>query len=251
MATLTLYMPKNVRVAVKAGDEILVGQSLIDASKRNNAIYNVAQLLKIAPKKVRSVIRKKGGEGVEKGDVLASKRSVINTKSIRAPFAGRVVGLDEERGEIEIAPTDFEKITVISPVHGTVRNIDEEKVDIDFNGVVVFAKQGMGSMRKGLLTIVSKADEDVLLTDIKEEHQNKVLQGGHFSRQIIQKAFGIGAASVLATSIDEGDFFHFEEAKLLNTSLLLISTVDYNELTGYQGREAVVEGMHKRIIIQL
>lgn len=250
MTSLIIYLPKNARLKVKKTDEILFGQKLAEKELPDTIIYDLGRLLSIKPSQIRSVVRKKEGEDVEGGEVLAAKKTLLGTTLVKAIVGGKIARIDEVAGELVVAPQAGQDDVIGSPVAGRVRSIDKEKITVDFDGTVIFAKQGIGRMTKGQLSIVSKAEEDVLLSSVKEDDRQKVLLGGHVSRQVLEKAYAMGIASFLATAIDDGTFPYFEESKLYDASLLLIARADYAILAQYQGKEMVVEGTHKRVIIQ-
>lgn len=138
---------------------------------------------------------------------------------------------------------------VISPVNGNIGKITKEAVVIDFNGTIIFAKRGIGKQKRGKLAILSKENEEVLLSDIKEECRGKVLVGGLFSREVLSKAFSLGAVSAVATSIEERDFHYFVTFTMLEASIFVIAKADFSILYQNNGKEAVTEGAFKRILI--
>lgn len=250
MATIALYLPKGITLCVKEGNEVHYGQTLAQ-SPSENVIYTVGKLFSIKPQDIQTIIVKKEGEEFAKGDVLVRKRTLWATKTLRSSFAGKVARIDGGKGELEVSPGLASQDTrIVSPVDGLVQKIDNEQMLIDFHGMVIFAKQGIGKMKKGLLTIVAKKDGESTLSDIRKDHEQKILLGGYFPRAVLEKAFGIGAEAVLATRLEEGDFAYLEERKVFNACLALVSGTDYDTLEKYEGKEVVIEGMHKRIISQ-
>ena len=249
MSTITIYLPKNTKLAVAEGDLVMFGQSLSKSDQSASMIYDLAKLFSVKPSVVADLVVRKEGEHVAKGEVLAKKRGMLSTKMFKAPFDGKIVHIDRERGLLEITADHMEETNIISPVEGRIKKITKEEIVIDFAGVVVYAKQGIGKVKKGLLAVVGNEDEDVALASITDVHEQKVLLGGHFKRPVIEKAYGLGAVSVVATQIDENDFPYFEDKQIFEASLLLVSKSDFHELKSLEGKEAVVEGTHKRIII--
>lgn len=250
MSTVTIYLPKNTKLIVREGDTVVFGQPLSSDDTSGSAVYDLAKLFSVKPHECARLVLKKEAEHVQKGEVLAKLRKILSTKILKAGFDGKVVHIDRERGLLEVAAENAEKISIVSPVNGRIKKITKEEIVIDFSGILVFAKQGIGQMKKGILAIVSKDGEDVSLSHIAAQHERKILLGGHFERPVLEKAYGLGVASILATFIDEGDFPYFEEKKIFKASLILLSKADFQQLVGFVGKEAVVEGMHKRIIVE-
>lgn len=254
MATVTIYLPKNAHIKVRENDKVEFGQELANCDfSSENVIYNLAKLLSIKAKETVSAVKKKEGDEVKKNEVLAKKSKLFGflKKKVVVTFHGKVARIDYEKGEIEIAPLMVQSKVIVSPVEGKVVKIDKEEIVVDFNGIIVFAKRGIGKMKNGDLSVLARKDDKVSLSDIKEDHKEKILLGGKFSRPVLEKAFGVGVASVIATDIDDGDFLHFEESTFFNPSLILIAKADYEELTRVDGKKAVVEGEHKRVMITI
>jgi len=251
MANLTIFLPENATVAVEKGASVSAGMSLVKATKANHVYYDLVSLFSIKPQALAGILTKKEGDEFVRGEILARKRGILKTRSLRAPFHGKIGRIDRELGEMEIIPADVEDTQPITaPVSGKIEKITKTEITLAFDGILIFAKQGVGRLRKGTLTFLKEADGEVLVADIKQEHAQKILLGGHFSRVELEKAFGIGVAAVLATKLDEGDFAFFSEKKVFDASLLLVAKIDFAALKKYSGKEAVVEGAHKRVLIE-
>lgn len=251
MSTITIFLPINTKTTVKEGDTVVFGQSLTTDDVTSAIVYDLGKLFLVKPQEAAGLALKREGEEVEKGEVLAKKQSLLSTKMLKALFAGKVARIDKELGLLEIAADNVEKTSIVSPVAGRILQVSKEEIVIDFRGTALYVKQGIGRMKRGLLAIVSKEDEEVPLSHIDYKHEKKVLLGGHFKRPVLEKAFGLGTASILATAIDEGDFLYFEEKKLFDASLILLSKADFQQVVSFEGKEAVVEGIHKRIIVEV
>ena len=249
MTNITLYLPNKTRVSLGKGDTVTAGSVLAEGDAAPDVSYNLISLLGIKASEVASAVLKKEGEKVSKGDILVRKRGVLSTKSLRATFSGTIARIDSVLGTIEIRPDEIEKFSLVSPVDGTIAKIGTDEIVIDFPGQVFFAKQGLGGMKRGHIEVLSEGGEEIPIAQITDRVSGKILLGGKFSRQVLEKAFALGAASVVTTAQAPEDFVYFEEKHVLDPSLLLVSSSDYASIVQYAGKEAVVEGEHKRIII--
>lgn len=249
MANVTLYLPKNTKPSLKEGDPVAFGQLLTGDDSSTHIVISLGKLLGISPKDTGAVLRKYEGERVERGEVVAVRKGFFGSKAIKAPIAGRLSRVDTGKGEVTLSPIETDETTVVSPVAGRVAKITGEEIAIAFDGTILFAKQGIGSMRKGLLSLMGRADEEVLLSAISDKLSNNIVLSGYMQRQVLEKAYGIGVASIIVTELDEGDLSYFEHQGSRMPSLLVVATVDYELLKQYEGKEVVTEGMHKRIII--
>lgn len=155
-----------------------------------------------------------------------------------------------EKSEVHIGqPIAQSPVVVISPVNGNIGKITKEAVIIDFNGAIIFAKRGIGKQKRGKLAILSKESEEVSLSNIKEECRGKVLLGGLFSREVLIKAFSLGAVSAVATSVEESDFHYFITFTMLDASIFVIAKADFAILYQNNGKDTVTEGAFKRIMV--
>lgn len=248
MAIVSLYLPKKTQLSIKEGDSVVYGQTLAQDTTAEIG-FSVSSLLGIKPGEYTKVIVVKEGDYVQKGDLLAKKSGMFGTKKAVATFQGQVTRIDWERGEIHVSPNLVDHVTIVSPVDGKVKKIADDEIAIDFTGAIFFAKQGIGKMAKGQLAVISQKDDEVLLNNIRQDHHQKVLLGGYFPRQVLEKACGIDVAAVLSTNIHGTDFTFFEEHTMFPITLVLIAKADYDEIASFEKRDVVVEGMHKRIII--
>lgn len=249
MANVILYLPKNAKHSLKEGDTVAFGQVLTREDSSTHVALSLGKLLHISPKDAPSVVKKKEGEQVERGEILAVKKGLFGSKAIKAPIDGRVVRVDMGEGSLVLSPMETDEAVVVSPVAGHVGRITDEQISISFDGTIIFAKQGIGSMRKGQLYVFGREGEDVSLSAITDRLAGSVVLSGYMPRQVLEKAYGIGVSSVIVTKLSEGDFSYFEHHTILMPSLLVIATVDYDTLKQYEGKEVVTEGMHKRIFI--
>lgn len=248
MATLSLYLSKKTQLSVKEGDTIVAGQSLAQDAAAE-IVFSVPGLLGIKASESKKVVLVRQGDHVSKGDPLAKKSGMFGTKKAVATFEGQVTRIDLDKGEIHISPNLVDRVTIVSPVNGKVTKIGEDEITVDFKGSIFFAKQGIGKLAKGELAIVSKKDDEVALNNIEETHRQKILLGGYFPRQVLEKACGVGVAAVLSTEIHGSDFMFFEEHTMFQITLALVAKADYDEIASFENKEVVVEGVHKRIII--
>lgn len=225
------------------------GDVLTSFNKTSKITYDLAKLLSIKPKDLSKVLRKGVGESFKKGDILAKKSGFISAKEVVVPFDGKVVDVDSEKAILTVEPLQVDHDKTIAPVSGTVKKVNQDEIILEFGGTVVFAKQGIGNLKKGVLVVISKEDEEVPLGNITSEHIGKILLGGRFVKNVLEKAYGLGVVSVIATSFDDGEFAYFEQKSIFNASLILVSKADYEILSKFAGKDIVVEGKHKRIII--
>ncbi len=140
---------------------------------------------------------------------------------------------------------------IVSPVKGRIEKITSESLIINFDGVIIFVKRAIGKMRQGKLAVLANESQEILLSDIKEDCRGKVLLGGSFNREVLTKAFSLGASSVVATFIEEADFHYFATLTMFEASLFVIAKADFSVLSQNNGKETVTEGAFKRILIMV
>ncbi len=123
---------------------------------------NVATLLGIKPRQVRSYVKKTVGDFVYRGDVLAKRLRPVDTKPVpvfvRAPDTGKITKIDDTTGIVTITycnePTRY-------PAHviGRISALeDNQALTIEYNGIRLDGVVGFGREQHGIIEYVPHQD---------------------------------------------------------------------------------------------
>jgi len=127
-----LSIPKKGRILVKAGQKIDYNTKLFEVKNRKVVKIDLRKELGISPQNIFSYLKKFIGDKVTKGDILASKKRLLLTKTVKSQYDGVLKDIDHEQGLllIETEADDDKKQTFFSPVIGEVQTIEKEGVKI-------------------------------------------------------------------------------------------------------------------------
>jgi uncharacterized protein (TIGR01319 family) len=115
---------------------------------------DVAGPLKIKPKDIKGYIKKRNGDFISAGDVLAVKMSQPYSQVI-SPYTGTIQHIDIQSGKVRIC-YDKKPFQLFACVSGVVDKISENReVTVRLNAVTIDANIGFGVYRSGLLEIFS------------------------------------------------------------------------------------------------
>lgn len=250
MTLLPILLQEGFVSKVSVGDKLTAGQIIAEKKDRGiDEVVHVASIFKISPKKSLKTLKKHLGDGVSKGDVVASKKDVLSlgSKKIISEFSGTVIKIDEEAGDVLIrTATTEESVTVLnSPVDGTVDFCNNEKIVIKTDKEMILAKNAEGQGARAEFTVLG---ENVDFNTITSEVSGKIVLGKHFEKGSIFKAFGLGAIGVIGVEIREGDFEDVRE-KGIKSPVVSIEGNDYGKLVKHKNREIYLDVENKTVVI--
>ena len=104
MTSLPISLHDGFTPSVQTGDFIIVGQVIASKTGSDEEIINIPQQLSISRSSAKKVIKKNPGDKVEKGEIIARKKSLLGTKSItlRSAVSGTVTRYERDSGSLVI-----------------------------------------------------------------------------------------------------------------------------------------------------
>ncbi len=174
---------------------------------------NIAGKLGIMPSELPNFMKKKEGEPVEKGEVIAESKGFLGLFSnrIESPIQGTVESVSVITGQV-ILRAPPEPVEIDAYVDGkVVEIIKDEGVVIETVATFVQGIFGIGGEVKGSIqTIVDKPSDIVDENTISPDMKDKVLIGGSYvTADGLKKAVSIGAKALVVGGIDDKDLKDF------------------------------------------
>lgn len=180
---LTVQIPDSTRVLIKVGDSIDFGMPLFEIPSKSDNLISFAQKLGVEPSKIFRYLKKFVGEDVKKGDVLAIKKGLFASITIKSDYDGQIKEIDHSQGNIVIS-SKGKKNTVNSYVMGEVVEIKDKKISIkvkegkeydlkktekDFGGKVLYFKDPSMNL------LDTEVSSKILITEsISSYNQSKI-----------------------------------------------------------------------------
>ncbi len=269
VADLTVFR-KNRRLPIKGEVLVNVGDSVKSDTvvarthlPGNVQLMNIASKLGIPPEDLPTVMKKKEGDKVEKGDTIAETQGFFGLmrSKISSPCTGTLESVSTITGQaiFREPPTPIEIDAYIDGK--VVEIIPDEGVVVEAVGSFIQGIFGVGGERTGEIKIV--VDDPAQPLDasmIDESMKGMVLIGGsHVTWDGLQKAISVGAAGVVVGGFDDPDLRRLLGKDLgvaitghenIGTSLILtegfgemaMAPATFELLTLRQGRKASING---------
>ncbi len=171
---------------------------------------NVANSLGILPEELPDVMKKKVGDNVERGEVIAETPGLFGKyfkARFESPITGFIENISKVTGQVMLQehPTPVE---VQAYIDGVVTEVYErEGVEVTSPATFIQGIFGLGGERHGEVKVVCAKPTDVLEPDcIDESCRGKVLLGGAFATlDAVHRAFDVGAAALVTGGFDYSD----------------------------------------------
>lgn len=207
-------LPVPGEVLIKRGDDVscdtIVARTFVPGNPNLIRMFN---LLGCEPDEIKQYMKKKEGDNVEEGEVIAGYSSFFGLmkKAIPAPCSGTIESVSEVTGQIILreSPTP---VAIKAYIAGKcVRELEKEGAVIETNAAYIQGIFGFGGETHGDLQVLVESPKDILSADlVNESHKDKILVGGSVvTREALDKAVQVGAKGVVVGSIYDKDMTEF------------------------------------------
>jgi pyruvate/2-oxoglutarate dehydrogenase complex dihydrolipoamide acyltransferase (E2) component len=210
----TRRLPIKGEVLVQEGDlvqpDTVVARALLPGILQT---VRVAQMVGIEPKQIRSVLKVKEGDTVEKDQVIAETKGFLGLFRgvAKSPVAGTVELISDVTGHVGVRqpPTI---IDVNAYVQGrVVKVLPQEGAVIETQGALIQGIFGVGGERRGTLRVlVNDPGETLTAQHIPDDVAGQVLVGGAaVEADAITRAAERGAVGIVVGGIRDTDLIRF------------------------------------------
>lgn len=264
MTSLPISLPDGFSLQIKEGEKISVGQVLATRTRENKVTVELAELLDVSGRKAKRLLKKRPGDIVLPGDILAMKKQFLSRKLVKSNVGGIISDYDRSTGTLtilqqdvtvkrdntdgEIMKNDASTESIKSPIDGTVAMCNNEQIVIETDKDVVPADDAIGSTAQGELLLFTIDDKDVMAHELDVSIIGKVLYGGRFSREVLLKAIGMEAAGILGHYISTEDLAYITKRNI-QTPVLVINPDFGKTIISWKGKTVYVSGNTKSILL--
>jgi hypothetical protein len=241
----------EVVLLVKKGQLIDEGESIAKVSEKSEEKIDLVNVLGVKGEKAAAFLKKKLGEGVLRGEVLAQRKKIFGSRKVCSSISGEVASIDAG-GLLTVC--SFEEKEEHSDFAGRVVEAVGGKVVVEFPALSWKGDWGRGGRIVGVLRPVSTESLKEGLFELDGDFSDKILVvGGRASRAFWFKALALGVAGVIVDSVSQK--FLTQEKKVL-ASLVVVGGQVGNEgaqkaFLKHKGKKVLVEGRKKELIIPL
>lgn len=229
---------------------------------------NLSRELGISPDKALQYLKRKIGQTIFQGELLAQKSGMIGgKKNIIAPQDGVLDFYDEKSGNLRMKLA-VKKTKLVSGVYGIVDYIDHQKGEIIIRtqATIIYGLLGSGKERDGVLKILGSASDFITDKHLKGDLRGKIIVGGGLIfPNALTEAMAIEASGFIAGGINVADFKSMNGGKLailkqwsdIGISVLItegfgmapIGDDIFAILKAHESRFVVIDGNNKRLIL--
>jgi hypothetical protein len=195
---------------VKVGDRVRSNQPVARAELPGKVYpLNLANQLGVAPNEITEYLVKKGGDVVQKDDILAENKPLFKwmKTEIRSPITGTVESISAVTGQVLLREPP-RVLELLGYVDGTVVEIHPQQgVTIECLCSLVQGIFGIGGETYGELVMAVAAPAEALTpAHVKLHMKGKIVVGGSFlPAETMVKAKEVGVAGLVVGGIHDKD----------------------------------------------
>jgi len=203
-------LPLKGEVVVAKGDRVTSGTVVARTHLPGNVqLVNVASKLGLPPEDLPSVMQKKDGDPIEKGEPLAITKGFFGffKSKVLSPCEGSVESISTITGQV-ILREPPSPIEIDAYIDGEVVEIlPDEGVVIETVGTFIQGIFGVGGEKTGEIAVVVDGPGQPLDASlITEAHKGKIIIGGSLvTWDGLQKATKVGASGIVVGGFDDPD----------------------------------------------
>jgi hypothetical protein len=196
----TRRLPLTGTVVVKVGDHVTSDQVIARTDLPGKVFpVNFANELGVMAEEVPDVLRKKAGEAITKGEVLAEKKAFFGfiKTDFKSPINGTVESISKITGQVILRepPVPVEVKAYIDGI--VIEEIPREGVVIEAEGALIQGIFGLaGEVHAPIVKLARSPDEVIDEEKITEALKGKVVIGGALlTRGALKKCADLGVAA--------------------------------------------------------
>ena len=203
-------LPLAGRVLVKVGD-VVGPQDVVARTELPGIVQtmNLASWLDIDPDRVPQALRRRVGEDVRVGDLLAEAQGFFGfaRRSVEAPADGFIESVSSVTGQLVLREPPI-PVEVNAYVRGIVVGVlPDEGVVVETRGALLQGIFGVGGETWGAIAVaVDAPDAELTPALLRPEHRGHVVVGGAFvTHDALMRARELGVAAVVVGGLDDLD----------------------------------------------
>lgn len=239
--SITIHLPIShfAKVMVCQGDHITANTTLAKLIESfESETIHLAKLLSVPNSNISKYLKKKIGEKIEAGEVIAEKKGFLSSSYVKSPINGKLEQLDLSAGTLSLLKYSKEgKKEFLSPVSGKVVSIGKSSIEIEVKNPVFTAVKGEGNETIGNLCFLDKDEIGVL--DMQNEVDDSIVIGRSFTEVALLKLSVIGGLGVITIKIKKDISFPWVQ----------VEENVFDKLTDFAGQQVWLKPEDKQIVI--
>jgi len=129
--TIELKIPINAHLLVKENQSVDFQTPFFELKTKKNINIPVAKKLSIKPDKIFRYLKKLVGENIEKGEVIAERKTFFSSQKIVSSNSGVIKEINHDLGEITLEINEKDEQIRSCYFKGKIKKIEKNKIEID------------------------------------------------------------------------------------------------------------------------
>lgn len=235
---LAVKIPPEAAILVKVGDNVTSSVVIAKVKDISSSLtIELSKILQIHPQKISKYMKKNIGDSVSKDEILALKKSLFSSTSVKSPNSGVIDAIDLTRGTITFREGEVFEEKIYSPIAGKITEVTPKTVLLECEGVEFIGEKGSGERVLGVLKHLK--GEHIGVLTVGEDINKTIVIVHNITPAAIAKIDALGVRGIITTkSFENMPISYVEVAKNI-----------YEKLVDYDGKEVVLDPSDKKIFI--
>lgn len=261
MTTLPIIFSPGDNVFVKVNDVVKAGQVIVQKVKRKEFVVNIGDELSVSFDRARKYLRKKPGDKINEGDLIAVKRSFfgLNQDKLISKVSGVFSRYERDTGKlIIVCDTDLTYTDIVSPVDGIVTMCDNDKIVLGTERGIYRGTKGTGGSATGEIFVLDSAfipegstdpeSEISQYYDLDSRAVGKIVVGASFPRDLLIKCIGMEAIGIVGTEISDDVIAYLDQRKM-EAPILEVDKATINDILQWKNKKIYLNSREKEIVL--
>lgn len=228
----------NSKIIIKEGDIVNKGSILAIFDNDNPDLeIELSKILKVKTKDVYQFLKKRLSDNVFKDELIAEKKSFLNTISVKSPIKGKLKQIDLIRGTILLTPIDKINSKLSSPVDAKIKSITKDFIEVEIKAMKLDGTEGIGGDVIGEFLNIHKNFKSNF--EIGSEVEDKIILISNLREDIVAKLDTLGARGIISEKISKNYKF----------PSIAVSTEVFKELSDLENKTVWLRPVYKEIFI--
>lgn len=228
----------NSKIIIKEGDVVNKGTILAIFDNDNPDLeIELSKILNVKAKNVFQYLKKRPSDYVFKGELIAEKKSFLNTISIKSPIKGKLKQIDLIRGTIQLSPIEKINSKLSSPVDAKIKLITKDFIEVEIKAMKLDGTDGVGGDVIGEFLNIHKKFKSNF--EIGSEVEDKIVLIANLREDIVAKLDTLGAKGIISEKISKNYKF----------PSIAISAESFRELSEFEDKTVWLRPEYKEIFI--
>ncbi|MBI4066842.1 hypothetical protein HY407_00510 [Candidatus Gottesmanbacteria bacterium] len=236
---IAVHIPNKAEIVVSPGENIKREELLAKTRDVSSIIeIELAKILGVTPQKISKFLKKKIGEKVARGELIAHKKSLFSTIEIKSPEEGIIEEINLKDGNLIFKKNISDEKKVLSPFSGKISEISEKNIIIECEIEEEYeGEKALGQRVWGKLQHIKGDFVGVL--EVMEDIEESIILVNNITSAALAKLDALGANGVITNRT-------FEEMPITYIS---VSKNTFSKLGEHTGREIMIDPETNKVFV--